>query len=109
MQLDPGSQTPWQKEWIPYMSLHITLHFHFRLKLGWCQRNFDNSPAYITTFKEREAVPTTTERSEICKYYFIELFYFDLDLEFRLFIKDDRGSKLPQFRFNFIQVHGYKG
>ena len=54
---------------------------HFRLKHGWCKRNFDYLLAYITTFKERETVPTTSERSETCKYYFIELFYSDLDLE----------------------------
>ena len=77
------------------VGLHITLHFHFRLKLGWFQRNFDNSPAYITTFKESETVSTTSERSEICKYYFIELFYSDLDLE------DDRAAT-NVLSFDFI-------
>ena len=38
----------------------------------------------ITAFKERQTVPTTTERTEICKYYFTEHFYSEIHLEFRV-------------------------
>ena len=38
----------------------------------------------ITAFKERQTVPTTTERSEICKYYFTEHFYSEIHVEFRV-------------------------
>ena len=36
----------------------------------------------ITAFKERPPVPTTTERSEIRKCYFIEHFYSEIHVEF---------------------------
>ena len=38
----------------------------------------------ITAFKERQTVPTTTERTEICKYYFTEHFYSEIHVEFRV-------------------------
>ena len=38
----------------------------------------------ITAFKERQTVPTTTERSEICKYYFTEHSYSEIHVEFRV-------------------------
>ena len=37
---------------------------------------------YYCSFKELQNVPTTTERSEICKYYFIEHFYPKIRVEF---------------------------
>ena len=38
----------------------------------------------ITAFKERQTAPTTTERSEICKYYFTEHFFSEIHVEFRV-------------------------
>ena len=56
--------------------------------LNLVKHDCDKCAAYfyhlILLLKERQTVPTTTERSEIRKYYFIEHFYSEIYVEFRV-------------------------